>query len=103
MFKKGRFKYGNPNYSSVDIIRGDSIQKELGGNMGNQIYKIDWTSDCSYNLIPKKMSDERLKEKVGSVLHVQIIDILSSRSYVYRSTADFKKWATYGIITLVDQ
>lgn len=97
---KGEYRYKNPFYSETKIIRKNKIQREKGKEE-KQIYWIEWISDSEYNLIYKRMTDKNLRQYIGKVIHVKILDILPDGSYVYKSTADHFDWITYGVIMKV--
>lgn len=44
------------------------------------------------------MTDKSLKQYIGKVINVKILDVFPDGSYVYKSTAEHYNWVTYGMI-----
>lgn len=96
-FKTGIYKYTNIIYSDTKIKRKRTVQREIS-KKDKQIYYIEWISDCHYVLTYKKMTQPRLKHLIGKKIDVEIIDILSNGSYMYKSKANFEEKIDFGII-----
>lgn len=96
-FKKGIYTYKNILYRDTKIKRRRKIQREIG-KKDKQIYFIKWLNNCTYVLIYKRMTAPRLKHLIGKEIHVEIIDVLDDKSYVYRSKTNFNKKVDYGVI-----
>ncbi|MGS2727985.1 hypothetical protein ACU8DI_15370 [Psychroserpens sp. BH13MA-6] len=84
-FRKGQYEYHHINHKSTKVKRGKRIQKEKS-HRGNQIYKIFWTSDSTYDLVYYRMSDDKLKYLIGKKIKVEILKLIGDNGYVYRST-----------------
>ncbi len=84
IFKKGRYSYINPLYKDVQIIRKKRKQIEKTKN-SKFTYKIEWVTNCEYNLTYLKISEEKYKYLLGEVINVKIIDVLENGNYVYES------------------
>ncbi len=74
-FKTGEFIYSNPEYSDWKITRTDTIQIENNSKTGIEIRSsINWISDCSYTLTCKSVSVPSLKNIIGKVFKVSIVE-----------------------------
>ncbi|WP_422104713.1 hypothetical protein [Winogradskyella sp.] len=85
-FRKGKYEYHHINHKSTKVKRGRRIQKEKSYR-GNQIYKIVWTSDSTYDLIYHRLTNDKLKYLIGEKIKVEIIKLIGDNGYVYRSTS----------------
>lgn len=79
-FRTGEFRYTDPNFSEVIVIRTEKLQIERFENTGEEAHLyIDWISDCEYTLTFKKAvnpSLERSKENItGKEFKVKILKI----------------------------
>ncbi|WP_025668134.1 hypothetical protein [Aquimarina megaterium] len=95
-YKYGKYNYHHINYKNTKIKRNRRIQKEIG-EKDRQIYKIEWTSNCSYILTYQRMSEPKLRSLIGGKIEVEIIKLLENNGYVYRSI-DTKGIVRYGAI-----
>ncbi len=87
-YRKGRFQYHKPN-DDVLIKRGKKNQIERDLRTGEILkYQINWISDFEYELIYKKLPSKDLEYLIGQKIYVEIIDIVDSGGYVYRSRTE---------------
>ena len=84
-FKTGEFKYDSKIYENTTISRSKDTQIKKNGDK-ETIYDIQWISPCEYTLTYRKVSEDKYSHLIGETIKVQIIDILSNESYVYRSS-----------------
>jgi len=95
-FKRGRFKYLNPQYLDVDIKRKNKRQIESNKD-SKFVYEIEWITPCNYILTYQKVSDEKYEYLLGQKIDVKIIDILPNENYVYYSNLSDRTYG-FGII-----
>ncbi|WP_229720526.1 hypothetical protein [Winogradskyella helgolandensis] len=95
-FRFGNYSYHHINHQDTKIKRRKKIQKEKSYK-SRQIYSINWTSNSTYTLTYKRMSDDNLKNLIGEKIEVEILKLLDNDGYVYRSTSP-KGIVYYGAI-----
>ena len=100
-FHEGIFIYQEGEYKGVKVHRSLSEQTEIIGDTITAYFFIKWVSDCSYMLIPNKVS-YKSKENVlqKDTIKVNIIDVLSDTSYRYKAIQ--KDVATENIMVKVN-
>lgn len=95
-FRLGNYSYHHINHQETKIKRRKRIQKEKSFK-SRQIYSINWTSNSTYTLTYKRMSDDNLKTLIGEKIEVEILKLLDNDGYVYKSTSP-KGIVYYGAI-----
>lgn len=85
-FRTGNFSYHHINHQNTKIKRRKKIQKEIS-HKSRQIYFINWTSNSTYTLTYKRMSDDNLKALIGETIEVEILKLLDNDGYVYKATS----------------
>ena len=95
-FRIGNFSYHHINHLDTKIKRRKKTQKEISYK-SRQIYSINWTSNSTYTLTYKRMSDDNLKTLIGEKIEVEILKLLDNDGYVYKSTSP-KGIVYYGAI-----
>ncbi|TBN00930.1 hypothetical protein EYD45_13995 [Hyunsoonleella flava] len=95
-FRLGNYSYHHINHQDTKIKRRKKMQKEKSYK-SRQIYSINWTSNSTYTLTYKRMSDDNLKNLIGEKIEVEILKLLDNDGYVYRSTSP-KGIVYYGAI-----
>ncbi|WP_051872817.1 hypothetical protein [Flavobacterium chungangense] len=83
--RKGTYKYVDGSFPEITIIRNDEFQIEKNQKQTSK-FKIEWPNDTNYILTYLTGSNKRLDFFIGRKIYVEIIDILSDGSYVYRAT-----------------
>lgn len=79
-YKVGEFEYTNPKYSEWKVSRTDSLQVEVNTKSGIEIHSsIEWKSDCKYTLVCEKVVNYDLKNLIGKVFNVEILEVLTDR------------------------
>jgi hypothetical protein len=91
-FGKGKYRYINPEYRDVEIIRRKRKQIEKTED-SKLVYKIEWISPCNYVLTYLKVSEPKYEYLIGQKIDVKIIDVLENGNYVYFSNLSDR---TYG-------
>ncbi len=79
-FRTGEFRYTDPNFSDVIVIRTEKLQIERFQETGEEVHLyIDWISECEYTLTFKKVlnanSEMATKNMTGKELPVKILKI----------------------------
>ena len=79
-FRTGEFRYTDPNFSDVIVIRTEKLQIERFQKTGEEVHLyIDWISECEYTLTFKKVvnADSKIatKNMTGKELPVKILKI----------------------------
>ena len=99
MYRTGKFYiYNNINKQRINIERRDSLQIETNANGDITVLKVNWTSDCQYELLfnymtPKEISKTASKQGIfeaeGAVIPLRI-KILSGTDeyYVFEATKE---------------
>ena len=95
-FRLGDYNYQHINFTNTKIKRGKRIQKEIS-HRGRQIYDIKWTSNSTYILTYKRMSEDSFKSLIGKQIDVEIIKLIDDNGYVYKSTSP-NGMIYYGVI-----
>ncbi len=95
-FRLGNYSYHHINHKETKIKRRKRIQKEKSFK-SRQIYSINWTSNSTYTLTYKRMSDDNLKTLIGKKIEVEILKLLDNDGYVYKSKSP-KGIVYYGAI-----
>lgn len=86
VFKRGKFKYLDAIDSSTYIVMNGATQIEYNVNGKYTIEsKIDWISDCSYDMTMTKITVPNFPFKPGDVMRVDITKIEGNTIY-YNST-----------------
>lgn len=99
IFRKGLYSYDSKAYNKTKIKRKKRRQVEISPIKSERlVYKIDWPKDNIYTLETLKVTLEKDKDKVGDVIHVEIIEILDESSYVYRANFVGDTKFNYGVI-----
>jgi hypothetical protein len=83
-FKSGKFKYLNAPYRNVEIERNENFQIERIGDYFLK-FSIIWISPCKYDLTYVEVSDDEEKRYLGTTIHVEIIEVINSFKYIYRT------------------
>ncbi|MET4083725.1 hypothetical protein ABIB40_003697 [Pedobacter sp. UYP30] len=82
-FKTGTFVYKEALLKNVVIERTKKIQKEYDSKTGLKInYKINWVSDCEYELTQIWSNKKEVLEKNGALIKVRITSTTND-SYDY--------------------
>ena len=87
----GKFTYGNPtNLIKVEINGKKHVEYHDNG----QYYiksKLEWLSDCEYNMTMKKVTIPNFPFGKGDVMNVKIDKVEGNKIY-YTSTVNGKSW-----------
>ena len=99
LYRTGKFYvYNKQSKQKVEIERRDSLQIETNANGDITVLKVNWTSDCQYELLfnymtPKEVSKTASKQRIfeaeGAVIPLRI-KILSGTDdyYVFEASKD---------------
>jgi hypothetical protein len=98
--RKGTYKYADGSFPEVTIIRNNEFQIEKNQKQ-TSTFKIEWPNNTNYILTYLKGSNKKLDFFIGKKIYVEIIDILSDGSYVYRATLTDGSLAT-GILKKIN-
>lgn len=79
-FRTGEFRYTDPNFADIIVIRTEKIQIERYEKTGEEVHLyIDWISECDYILTYKKVVNpdaKRVRKNMtGKELRVKILKI----------------------------
>ena len=87
----GTFYYGNSTKEVKVVIKGNNHTEYH--NNGKYIIKskLDWVSDCEYNMTMKKVTIPNFPFKVGDVMNVKI-DKVEENNIYYTSTVNGQSW-----------
>jgi hypothetical protein len=87
-FKIGTFKYSDPLYADLKVIRTDSTQMEINTISGLEMHgSIKWINECNYVLTITKVLNADLENVIGKTIEVEIIETKSD-SYKLKSKSD---------------
>lgn len=87
--KKFTYKIGSKN---VFVSFKNNTHTELHNNKKHYIKStIEWISDCEYYLIVNETNYPNFPFKIGSKLHVKILNTKNKNVY-YKSTMNNKSW-----------
>ncbi len=93
-FRTGTFKYTDTDLNHIKIIRNDSVQVEYNSKDDLIITtSIEWSSNCSYILTYKNVSNYPYEEEIlGKKIYIKILetDGDSYLSQVSSSTTESK-------------
>lgn len=89
---EGTFEYGNSDFEVKVVIKGNK-HTEFHAN-GKYIIKskINWVSDCEYNMTMTKITIPNFPYKAGDIMNVKINKIEGKDIY-YTSTVKGNSWA----------
>ncbi len=74
-FREGTFKYSDPVYGNITVVRNDSIQIESDiVNNTKIIGAVEWMSDCKYTLTYKEAINFSQNDLVGRQIEVEITE-----------------------------
>lgn len=95
-FKEGTFKYDNPEFKEMIVVRKDGLQTESSENLKIAL-SLSWRSSCEYVLTYTHVSDPESQYLIGETTQVKIIDVLEKDRYLY--FANLGNWLySYGIM-----
>lgn len=92
-FHTGTYQYLSPAYSETKIIRRKNRQIEKNSKQ-RQVYKVEWLDDHVYTLETLFLPLEKDKHKIGSLIHVEIIEVFGD-VYLYKSIITNKENDNY--------
>ncbi len=88
---KGTFTYGNTGSKIKVVINGnDHMEYHNNGKFIIQS-KLDWMSDCEYNMTMTKITIPDFPYGVGDVMNVRIDSVKGNEIY-YTSTVKGQSW-----------
>ncbi len=87
-FHTGTFKYNDGSNANIVITRTATHQTETNTlDQSFKKYKIEWISDCEYQLTLEESSDERLSVLIGKSKKEMI---LKAEGYAYENLSDLE-------------
>jgi len=97
---KGTFEYGDDESKVRVEINGKNHTEYHDGGKYIIRSKIEWVSDCEYNMTMTEITIPNFPYKVGDVMNVQVNKI-EGKEIFYTSTVQGKSWP--GRLTKIDK
>lgn len=97
-FKNGTFKYNMPWKKNITKREGSKQYDYLDDYTSE--YNIDWYNDNRYTITLITTNNPKYIDKIGEKYYVEIIKILTDKSYMFRSSYDGKTFTE--IFTKID-
>ena len=97
-FKNGTYKYNRP-WLKTTTKRVDNKQYAIENDFIDE-YDLEWYDEHRYTITLVKTNDPNLKHKIGEKSYIEIICIINSNNYMFRSSRDGKNFTE--IFTKID-
>ena len=97
-FKNGTYKYNRP-WLKTTTKREDNKQYAIENDFIDE-YDLEWYDDHRYTITLVKTNDPNLTHKIGEKSYIEIICIINSNNYMFRSSRDGKNFTE--IFTKID-
>lgn len=85
-FRVGKFKYSDGVANGVSILRTNDQQIETINGEIHYIFKMEWSGDCQYILIPQTRLYNSIETKIcNDTVFVSITNVLSDSLYEFNA------------------
>ena len=91
ILREGTFKYGNTEDEIKVVIKGNIHTEYHNGGKYIIKSKLDWVSDCEYNMTMTKITIPNFPFGKGDVMNVKVKEVNGNEIF-YTSTVNGQSW-----------